>query len=34
MQLIESLYVKLPGDGNRPKLRTCNKTAKNIVKIK
>ena len=33
IQSIKSLYIKLFGDGNRPKLRIYNEIAKDIVNI-
>ncbi len=34
IQPIGSLYIKLPGNGNRPKLQTRSKTTKNTIKTK
>ncbi len=33
IQPIGLLYIKLPGNGNRPKLQIRGKTTKSIVKI-
>ncbi len=33
IQPIESLYIKLPRNGNRLKLQTYNKTIKDTIKI-